>query len=380
MFSTVGGATLGTVSLADKVSFLSRADAYEHMPPAIIARETHMSWVFLAGDRVFKLKKPVKSLFLNFSTIDRREIACRAEFSLNRRLARPVYLRVEPLTRRADGSLDIGGEGDVVDWLVVMRRLDESMMLDALVVRRAVTALDLNRLVETLAHFYAHAKRPMIGPDAYLRAWRLRLAENRSFLNEWRNGVDPEAVHRSDLALRRFLAEREDEIAARVNDRWIVDGHGDLRPEHVWFGHPMAIIDCLEFNASLRAVDPFDDVAYLSVECDRFGASEVGRQIAWGLHKRLGGSVSNDLFRFYRCYRAMLRTRQAIAHLLDENPRTPEKWQRLARCYLRLAVHDANRLLASLFRHRHRRDSDWRWNRFSENCLHLGAPPEHPAQ
>ena len=126
--------------------------------------------------------------------------------------------------------------------------------------------------------------------------------------------------------------------------RSIVDGHGDLRPEHIWLGDPVRIIDCLEFNPHLRTVDPFDEIAFLSVECDRLGAGWASKYITRRIMRGLRDGLSEELFLFYRCHRAMLRARLAIAHLLEPNPRTPDKWPRLARAYLKIAGADATRL------------------------------------
>src|SRR6516162_1712744 len=112
-------------ALAAKVDFLSRPESYIPRPQAVVARETHMSWVFMVGERVYKLKKPVRFPYLDFSTLDRRAAACCAEVSLNRRLAPDIYLGVAPLIA-APSRYAIGGGGPIVDWLVVMRRLDES--------------------------------------------------------------------------------------------------------------------------------------------------------------------------------------------------------------------------------------------------------------
>ena len=116
----------------------------------------------------------------------------------------------------------------------------------------------------------------------------------------------------------------------------------------------MRIIDCLEFNPRLRAVDPFDEIAFLSLECDRLGAGWAGKYIARRVMRGLRDGLSEELFLFYRCHRAMLRARLAIAHLLEPNPRTPDKWPRLARAYLRIAAADAIRLERSLKRRANR--------------------------
>jgi aminoglycoside phosphotransferase family enzyme len=146
------------LTLAAKVEFLSRPSAYPEPIGEVSRRETHMSWVFLAGDKVFKLKKPVRFAYLDFSTLARREAMCRAELRLNRRLAPDVYLDVVPLVLSAQG-LSIGGPGEVVDWLVVMRRLEEHWALDRAIEEGRVKSSQLDRLVTTLGKFYRHAAR-----------------------------------------------------------------------------------------------------------------------------------------------------------------------------------------------------------------------------
>jgi aminoglycoside phosphotransferase family enzyme len=157
-------------------------------------------------------------------------------------------------------------------------------------------------------------------------------------------------VGRIDAVQRMFLARRAHLLAHRVRERRMVDGHGDLRPEHICLGDPVRIIDCIEFNARLRAVDPFDEIAYLSVECERLGAAWVGSYIERRMKRTLQDGPADELFLFYRCHRATLRARLAIAHLLEPNPRTPDKWPRHARAYLDIAAADAVKLQRRLRR------------------------------
>jgi aminoglycoside phosphotransferase family enzyme len=178
----------------------------------------------------------------------------------------------------------------------------------------------------------------------YLSDWRHNLAYNQKVLLDPRLGCPAGLVRRVDGVQREFLNRRRQVLERRIREHRIIDGHGDLRPEHIWLGDPVKIIDCLEFNPRLRAVDPVDEVAFLSLECERLGAAWAGehvkRRVFRGLHER----QSEELFLFYRCYRATLRARLAIAHLFEHNPRTPEKWPRLARTYLRMAAADSVRL------------------------------------
>jgi uncharacterized protein len=327
-------------SLASKIAFLSRPDSYGDPARTVSRRETHMSWVFLAGDRVFKLKKPVCFPYLDFSTLARREAACRAELRLNRRLAADVYLSVVPLVWTPRG-LVIGGSGVTVDWLVVMRRLDEASTLERMILDHRLTDRDLDRLLATLAAFYRHADPVCITPRCHFADWERNLSDNRRGLFDPRLTLPLGLVRRIDSAQRRFLVAKQELFAARARGRYIVDGHGDLRPEHVWVDDPIRIIDCLEFNPKLRAVDPLDEVAFLSVECDHLGASWASNHLRRQSVRIWGDGASSALFCFYRCYRATLRARLTIAHLLEPNPRTPEKWLPLARDYLRIATADA---------------------------------------
>ena len=333
----------GEVCLDEKVAFLSRASSYAFPARPVTRLETHMSWVFLAGEEVFKLKKPLQFAYLNFSTLARREAACRAELALNHQLASDVYKAVVPI-RRCSRGLTIGRGGDVVDWLVVMRRLDRRQTLECALKKGRLAAWQLDRLVSTLAQFYRHASAIFVSGETHLHGWQRSLACNRSVLLDPRLRLPAGLVRRVDCAQRRFLAERSDLIADRARRRQVVDGHGDLRPEHIWLGEPVRIIDRLEFNRGLRAVDPFDEIAFLCVECERLGCAWAGEYIKRRARFTLSGGVSDELFTFYRCHRATLRARLTIAHLLEPNVRTPEKWPQLARTYLRLAADDARRL------------------------------------
>jgi len=329
--------------LARKVDWLSCADHYDSAPDTVTMRETHMSWVFMAGDRVYKLKKPVRFPYLDFSTLERRAAACRAEVFLNGRLAPDVYLGVTPLTVTA-GGYEIGGSGPVADWLVVMRRLDEGQTLEKLLGARKVSRTQVESLADKLHQFYCHALRIMIDPESYLRSLQRAATVDRRIL------LDPSfALNRGTIEWifqiqRRFLRERRKVLAGRIHHRLVVDAHGDLRPEHIWLSAPYPIIDCLEFNASLRGLDALDELAFLHLECERLGGRWVGELLRRRLSIILEDDPATGLFLFYRINRAMLRARLSIAHLMDANPRTPEKWPQRTRIYLGIARSDAREL------------------------------------
>lgn len=337
-------------SLEDKLRFLKDPRSYGvGSPMEVVVHETHMSLVFLVGDLAFKLKKPVRFAYLDFSTLEKREKACRAELSLNRRLARGTYLSVIPLHSSGAG-LSLTGRGPIADWLIVMRRLDPTFMLERLALERAVSPAQLDRLANLLLQFYRRAARPLLSAERYLSAWRHNLRDNRIGLQKPRFGLNQAVLSRIDTAQRRFLTEKKRVLLDRWRQGVIVEGHGDLRAEHVWLGTPITIFDCLEFNKLLRYTDPLDEIGQLSIECDRLDAHWIGTHI----QRRFANTLfagPDELFHFYCCYRATLKARLLLAHLLEPHPRTPEKWEPLARLYLSIADREA-RLLERQLRDR----------------------------
>jgi len=358
------------VDLAAKVAFLSAPSAYPGQIDAVTARETHMSWVFLAGTRVYKLKKPVRFPYLDFSTLARREAACRAELRLNRRLAGEIYIGLAPLMLTAQGlclgpcrdgaathssrAMPRGSAppttGDILDWLVVMQQLDERYMLDHAIAIGTVPPQALDRLVTLLARFYRSATPVRLTAKAHLADWRQSLADNRRALADPRAQVPAALARLVGGVQERFLARHGGLLAERARRGCIVDAHGDLRPEHIWLGNPPRIIDCLEFNARLRANDPFDEIAFLALECERLGSPSVARYLCARLTRALPHPPPRVLVAFYRCHRASLRARLAVAHLFEDHPRSPEKWPAQARAYLQLVRRDALLLDALLRR------------------------------
>ncbi len=337
------GEGFSTPTLEDKVAFLSDTRSYDGSAGRVEVRETHMSWVFLAGDYVFKLKKPVRFPYLDFSTLAKRHMACRAEVELNRRLAPDVYIGAIPLCVSVDG-LAIGEGAAVVDWVVKMHRLNEGRMLDRLIAQGNAGRHCLDAIALRLADFYRKANPVFLRPEVYLRQWSLNLRQNRAVLLDPRFNLAPGLVRHLDALLQKFLSRHEKLLLGRLEQRRIVDGHGDLRPEHIWLGDGVKIIDCIEFNARLRALDPLEEIAYLDLECEHLGMKGVGDYIRPRIMRALRDGPPSLLFYFYRSYRAMLRARLSIAHLLAPNPRTPEKWRPQALAYLRIAAADARRL------------------------------------
>jgi aminoglycoside phosphotransferase family enzyme len=303
-------------------------------------KETSKSWVFLTPNEVYKLKKPIKNHFQDLTTITAREANCRAEVRLNRRLAPSVYLGVLPVTRRTD-ALAVAGDGPVIDWLVRMRRLPNDRMLDRIVLdgeaRTDTTRSRLDSLAECLIRFYEAAPIAALTPQEYVSFFKQEQATNRLVLKDARFAHDLAPV---DFILARFDSAFDtvkDQLETRVQERRIVDGHGDLRPEHVCLVDPPVVIDCLEFSERLRMVDPFDELVFLGLECELIGAAEIRLRLIDQCATGLGDRPPQSVLLFYEAYRAFLRARQSLAHLLAPQPRLPAKWIPKARAYLAIA-------------------------------------------
>lgn len=324
-------------ALAETLAALHRPIVYPEPTREASLHETHMSCVFLTDRFVYKLKKPVRLNSLDYTTLERRRACCEAELALNRRLAPDVYLAVVPLARSADGALRVGGEGEVVEWLVKMRRLAADRMLDAALEAGTATRTDIARAAAHLAAFFRAAAPQPIADAAYLGRIAHDLALDRALLCD--PAFDLAASRPAPLLdlLEHVLRTERAMLLARPHGGQVIEGHGDLRPEHVFLGPPAAVIDCLEFDRRLRLLDPCEELAFLALECTMLRAPWAGEWLRAHCAGARGDPGSARLWAFYTAFRACLRARLCVGHLHDAAPRTPGTWLPRARRYLALA-------------------------------------------
>jgi aminoglycoside phosphotransferase family enzyme len=323
-------------ALAAKIAFLSDPLAHADGAGDIVCIETHMSWVFLTQRYAYKLKKPVRTQYVDLREVAARARNCAEEVRLNRRLSSNVYLGAVPLVRSAAGRLTFMPEGEVVDWLVKMRRLPSERMLDRLLLAGLVRRADIEALVERLTDFYRNSPPAVIAPDAYCRELADHIHAYRRHLSGPAHGLSVELVLRICDRQLAFLAHAAP-FDARVSAGRIVEGHGDLRPEHICLEAQPQIIDCLEFSRSLRTLDVIDELGFLALECERLGAPDIGRQIVDAFRERSGDAAPDALVAFYQSYRACVRAMLAIQHAQELPAQDPVKWRARAAQYLDLA-------------------------------------------
>jgi hypothetical protein len=291
-------------------------------------RETHIGVVFLVGDLAYKLKKPVRTPFLDFSTRQLRLAVCRQEVELNRRLAPDVYLGVADVT---------GVDGLPCDHLVVMRRMPEERRLATLL---AEPGNDLTGTVRQLARmvaaFHATARRgPEITAEGGRDAVHARWADSVRELHSFRGTVlDDELITELEGRALRFLAGREPLFTARQRAQRIVDGHGDLLTGDIFcLDDGPRILDCLEFDDRLRYLDGLDDAAFLAMDLEYRGAGRLAEQFLDSYAEFAGDPAPPSLRHHYVAYRAMIRAKVACLRSEQGDAATHEQARAEARRY-----------------------------------------------
>lgn len=315
-------------------------------------RETHISWVFLCGDSVYKVKKPVSLGFLDFSTLEKRRQACEAEVELNARLAPEVYRGVVPVIV-VDGEHRFGeqasaGEGQVVDWAVHMRRLRDEDRADCRLEKDALEVTHVDRMAETIARFHA---------DCRADEETGRYGEPASIAGNVRENFD-----QTHDAIRRLLREEEADaietyqlqflekhaglFLERVRAGRVRDGHGDLRLEHFYFeGDDPAqaavrVLDCIEFNERFRYADVASDLSFLSMDLAWHGRVDLAERLLATYARETSDFDLYRLVDFYESYRGYVRGKVATMLAGDEDAPSDarERAEREARRYFLLAL------------------------------------------
>lgn len=328
-----GGRPPGATGLAARLAFLSA-----HLAPEREI-ETHAAHVFPTRDRAWKIKKPTRLPGFDHLRLAARERACHEELRLNRQLAGPgVYLGVWPLLREPDGTYRLGadGAGEIVDWLVEMRRLPAERMLDAMIERGArPAARDLAALGQTLAAFYSARQAEPPRPGLYLAHLAHESALSRRHLAEMAPRLGVADLGHLAAAGVAAVAGAGPAIAAREAAGMVVEGHGDLRPEHICLTRPPVIFDRIEAAPALRMIDVGDELGFLAMECRLLGAPGIAARVAAELQTAGFALPPAPLARVYTLFRALTRARLAADHLRSPAPRHgPDHWIARTRRYL----------------------------------------------
>jgi uncharacterized protein len=320
---------------------MAAPDFYPHPADAVDIRETHISMVFLAGEFVYKIKKPLDLGFLDFTTLEKRLYFCRQELALNRRLARHVYLDVVPITL-SNGVYHLAGDGPAVEYAVKMQRLSDDWAMSNLLEQGGIHQQHIHALSDVLARFYAGPGAPE--QAAQFGSWEVvsaNCAENFSHTAGFAGKLFDDRLFKIvRSAMTAFLQRRKPLFEKRLRSAKIKDCHGDLRTDHVYFtDNGVQIIDCIEFNPNFRYGDIASDLAFLVMDLDGRGHGGAGHALLTDYVGRTGDADLFALIDFYKCYRALVRFKVDCIRIMEKDVSAPEKARLLSEIekYLNLA-------------------------------------------
>jgi uncharacterized protein len=326
--------------LPEVVLFLLDPHSYPDHIDEVKLIQTQMSFVFLAGKLVYKIKKRVNLGYLDYTSLEKRRFFCEQEVALNRRLCPGSYLGVVPITR-SNSALTLGGPGEIIDYAVKMFRLPQERMLDFLLEHHQATPEMIQRLAAKLADFHTGAETgPAVSRFGQLSNIRCNTEEN---FNQTEKYIGLTITGTQFRQIKQFsldtLREKADVFKERAGSGRIKDCHGDLHSAHICFTDSICIFDCIEFNDRFRFIDVIADIAFLAMDLDHFERPDLSQRLIGTYYELSRDRRIPDLLNFYKCYRAYVRGKVESFRYEDQYVSAAEKEQALAaaRSYFRLA-------------------------------------------
>jgi len=322
------------------VEALLEPRAYPHKPQRIELVQTQMSLIYLTGEYVYKVKKPVNLGYLDYTTLEKRHFFCRQELELNRRLCPDAYVTVVAVVEE-NGELRVEAQGKAIEYAVKMRQLPGDRMMDVLLPRGQVTPEMVARVAERLVNFHQKAETNQeIAAFGKLNVIRQNCDENFVQTEKYVGLTVLRAKYERIRGYTNgFIESNAGLFEKRVAEGRIRDCHGDLHAAHVCFTDDICIYDCIEFNNRFRYCDVVSELAFLAMDLDRYQQASLSQHLV-----DTYAGVSHDkgllsLLNFYKCYRAYVRGKVEGFKLDDPLISQNEKAKALetARSYFQLA-------------------------------------------
>jgi len=301
-----------SLELQYKIADLLKPEAYPRKPQKIELIQTQMSFIFLTGDYVYKVKKPVNLGYLDYTTLEKRRFFCHQELELNRRLCPEVYLAVVPIAESCQllaVSYHFEGKGKAIEYAVKMRQLPQARMMDVLLPRDKVTKEMIAKVAEKLVNFHQKAKTSSeIAAFGNLSVIRQNCEENFSQTKKYIGVSIPARRHEQIKSYTDdFINSNGSLFDKRVSEGKIRDCHGDLHAAHVCFTDDICIYDCIEFNDRFRYSDVASEVAFLAMDLDRYQRANLSKHLVNTYVELSHDEGLLKLLNFYKCYRAYVR-------------------------------------------------------------------------
>lgn len=334
-----------TVESHNLTAALLNASVWPDSPDQVELIETHISWIFLTRDFAWKIKKPVSFDFLDFSTLEQRKLACLEELRLNRRTAPNLYLGVIPICGMIAAPI-IDGKGEPFEYVVKMKRFDDSGLLSRKAKAKTLTPELIDQLAETIAEF--HNRIPSAGSESEFGGSAEIIKDalaNFSTIKHFANG---NTQHES--AVRKLIewtigegARIESQLKKRQAAGFVRECHGDLHLRNIVEidGTP-CLFDCVEFNARYRWIDVMSEIAFLIMDLEEHGQDQFSGRLLNRYLERTGDYAGLAVLRYYLVYRAMVRAKVDMIRLCDRDQSTAQRRVLLNDFgnYLSIAEHD----------------------------------------
>ena len=322
------------------IAFLESPASYPDEPAEVRAVQTHISWIFIASPFVFKVKKPVNLGFLDFSTLENRHYFCRREIALNRRLAPEVYLEVVPIYKTTSG-FSFNPEGDIVEYAVKMKELPHGWFLNELLEKNLVGEKEINRVISALRQFY-QAETPTPEIEQWGTPEKLKISTDENFTQVERfigKTISPAGFDTIRHYTDQFYVVNKNLFHERIQQHRILDCHGDLHLDHVHLTpEAVTIFDCIEFNDRFRFIDIANDLAFLAMDFDFEGRSDLGNLFLGNASRELGDARVLRIANFYKCYRAFVRGKVDSIQASEKETTNSQEHERQSARYFCLAL------------------------------------------
>jgi len=306
------------------VRALLESQAYPHKPQKIELVQTQMSFIFLTGEYVYKIKKSVNLGYLDYTTLEKRLFFCHQELELNRRLCPGAYLAVVPVVEEK-GRFRVEGQDKAIEYAVKMKQLPQDRMMDVLLPQGQVTQEMIARVAEKLVSFHQKAEtNQKIAAFGKLDVIRQNNDENFAQTEKYIGiSITAEEYQHIKNYTNNFIDSNTSLFDKRVKEGKIRDCHGDLHAAHVCFTDDICIYDCIEFNDRFRYSDVASEIAFLAMDLDRYQQAGLSRHLVNTYVELSHDEELLKLLNFYKCYRAYVRGKVESFKLDD--PYIPEE-------------------------------------------------------
>ena len=321
------------------VEALMKPEAYDEETGRIELAQTHISFVFLTTNFVYKVKKAVDLGFLDFTTLEKRRFFCEKELELNRRLCEGMYLEVVPINR--SNIIKIKGEGKPIEYAVKMKRMPQEKMMNKLLEENKVNSKLIDEIAKIIAEFHSKAEAnkriSKFGSLAIIGTnWNENFDQTREFVGK--------TISREDFKLIReriedFMKNNVPLFEKRMAEGRVRDCHGDIHSGNIFVTDRIYIFDAIEFNERFRYSDVAADIAFLAMDLDFKGRTDLSNFFVERYVKYSEDQKLMKLLPFYKCYRAYVRGKVTSFKLKDPSVGGEEKGAAMkeAKAYFKLA-------------------------------------------